>query len=266
MIVWGGAGFLVYATGGRYAPATNEWSPTSTTGDAASARRLHSVAWSEGEMIVWGGIGGGSSGGRYWPVADSWTATSIAGAPAARRHHTAVWTGLAHSRMIVWGGFTSSYSNTGGVYCAVCPETTWYRDLDEDGFGDPNVTQLSCAQPPGYVFDGSDCDDTNPNVWAIPGPTRDLRFIDRQSLSWLPPMLPAGTSPVYDTIRADTPTTFESAGLCIETNDPSTDTTDTDDPDPAAEFYYLIRAGNGCGEGPVGVDSAGVPRSAVACP
>jgi|GEM_PF-2399956 len=34
--------------------------------------------------------------------------------------------------------------------------TIWYADADGDGKGDPNVTQVSCSQPAGYVADNSD--------------------------------------------------------------------------------------------------------------
>jgi len=44
---------------------------------------------------------------------------------------------------------------------------TWYRDLDSDAFGDPNVSQQSSTQPAGFVLDNTDCDDTDSN--AFPG-------------------------------------------------------------------------------------------------
>ncbi len=37
----------------------------------------------------------------------------------------------------------------------------FYRDADEDGFGDPELSILSCTQPMGYVENSNDCDDTN---------------------------------------------------------------------------------------------------------
>ncbi|MCB9281239.1 MAG: hypothetical protein H6562_20300 [Lewinellaceae bacterium] len=49
---------------------------------------------------------------------------------------------------------------------------TYYRDQDEDGFGDPAVSQQSCSPPPGYVTDNTDCNDNNPSekpgqVWYL---------------------------------------------------------------------------------------------------
>jgi N-acetylneuraminic acid mutarotase/lysophospholipase L1-like esterase len=107
MIVWGGQNSSVpgitLASGGRYDPATDTWSPVSTSG--AVARSSHTAVWTGTRMLVWGGdnqqVGLVVTGGLYDPAANSWSAMSTTGAPAPRSGHTAVW---AQNRMIVWGG------------------------------------------------------------------------------------------------------------------------------------------------------------------
>ena len=124
MIVWGGTGgslLLLLNTGGRYNPATDNWTATSTT-NPPQGRYLHTVVWTGSEMIVWGGyvVERGlprqtRTGGKYNPSTDSWIVTSRFNAPVRRGIHTAVWTG---SEMIVWGGSVVSPPpfNTGGRY------------------------------------------------------------------------------------------------------------------------------------------------------
>src|SRR2546425_3013348 len=128
MIVWGGYSGLYENTGSVYDPATDTWTPTSTT-NVPSGRFGHTAVWTGSRMVVWGGNDGLSgpnginTGSRYDPAADAWdpTPTSTTGAPSNRYQHTAVWTG---SRMIVWGGYSyPSLLDTGGRYD---PETdTW---------------------------------------------------------------------------------------------------------------------------------------------
>jgi N-acetylneuraminic acid mutarotase len=101
MIIWGGN---ASQTGGRYNPATNSWTATSTS-SAPSGRWDHTGVWTGSEMIVWGGLDAFgfvlNTGGKYNPDTNSWTSTNTTNAPDARYRHTAIWTG---SEMIVWGG------------------------------------------------------------------------------------------------------------------------------------------------------------------
>ncbi|HRD82742.1 MAG TPA: putative metal-binding motif-containing protein, partial [Saprospiraceae bacterium] len=51
-------------------------------------------------------------------------------------------------------------------------QTTYYRDLDGDTFGDPANTTMACSLPTGYVTNSSDCNDgnsaLNPNtIWYL---------------------------------------------------------------------------------------------------
>ncbi|WP_170309959.1 M12 family metallo-peptidase [Seonamhaeicola maritimus] len=39
--------------------------------------------------------------------------------------------------------------------------STYYADIDGDGYGDPNVPQLACSQPNNHVEDATDCDDSD---------------------------------------------------------------------------------------------------------
>lgn len=39
----------------------------------------------------------------------------------------------------------------------------WYADADHDGFGDPDEELRACFEPPGFVRDRSDCDDSDFN-------------------------------------------------------------------------------------------------------
>jgi N-acetylneuraminic acid mutarotase len=128
MIVWGGYGYDFGGylnTGGRYDPTTDSWTATSTT-NAPSAREGQTAVWTGGEMIVWGGYGGGTNelntGARYSPDTNSWNSTTVSNAPAARSGHTAVWTGR---EMIVWGGRSGDdFVNTGSRYSPITDSWT----------------------------------------------------------------------------------------------------------------------------------------------
>jgi len=44
-------------------------------------------------------------------------------------------------------------------------QTTFYPDLDGDGFGDPSSPTDACQAPPNYTTDNTDCVDTDPNQY-----------------------------------------------------------------------------------------------------
>ncbi|MCP3980554.1 MAG: PKD domain-containing protein, partial [bacterium] len=65
-----------------------------------------------------------------------------------------------------WGDDNPSAGVTAGTDCddsdaVLNPTTSWYADTDLDGFGDPGVSQVQCAQPAGHLLDNTDCDDTS---------------------------------------------------------------------------------------------------------
>jgi len=50
----------------------------------------------------------------------------------------------------------------GACDCAGTLPATWYADMDNDSLGDPNNSTESCEQPPGFVSNSNDDDDTTP--------------------------------------------------------------------------------------------------------
>jgi N-acetylneuraminic acid mutarotase len=115
MLVWGGG----TNTGAQYDPATDTWTPITTTG-APSARSGSTAVWAGSRMLVWGGFdviaaSPTNTGAQYDPATDTWVASTTMGAPSSGELQVAVSTG---SRMLVWGGHDASgqFANTGAQY------------------------------------------------------------------------------------------------------------------------------------------------------
>jgi N-acetylneuraminic acid mutarotase len=303
MIVWGGADVTVVATGGRYDPVGDTWTAVSTSG-APSARQLHTALWTGKEMIVWGGANdvpqGTNTGGRYDPATNAWTSTLVGGdVPSTRWADATQWTG---DRMIVWGGFPETA--TGGLYCA-CPNGVLaFRDADGDGYGDSGVTLASCdgSIAPGYVADGTDCNDHAAS--AHPGGVEVCDGLDNDCnggvddgiappsgtatvaaaksgsdafLSWAPI---AGAS-TYDAVEGSLTLLASSGGdfqaattACIANDTASTSATSTTSPSPGDGVWIVVRGGNCAGAGSydeggisqIGSRDAEIAGSGAACP
>ena len=184
--------------------------------------------------------------------------------PTPRVAHEAVWTG---TEMIVWSGTPSS--SNGGRYCACPVFTTSYRDPDGDGYGDPALSVTTCdgTIPPGYGSQSGDCDQTNADLWAVPGEPLGLVWASNVSFGWSEPVAPGGNpmTLVYDTLRSGAPGGFDPAD-CVETNDGAdTVATDASVPDSGEAYFYLVRPENACGAGTLGNGTAGPRSSGVAC-
>jgi len=137
MVVWGGAinprdSWL--DTGGRYAPSSDTWTPTSTV-NAPMARDEHTAVWTGTEMLIWGGwgISWATVGGAYNPASDTWRTMATTNGPGGRIYHKAVWDG---SRMLICGGWNGSNATVG-------PITGWRYTPASDSWSamasDPNV-------------------------------------------------------------------------------------------------------------------------------
>jgi hypothetical protein len=261
MIVWGGT---LDKSGGRYDPATDHWTPTSTA-NAPFYRNGLSVVWTGHHLIFWGGSSSGqagegdvsySSGARYDPSQDAWTPTSSVGSPSPRAYQASVWTGRA---MLVWGGEcdcgdVTTFIDDPAIYWYGNAVATPPADLDGDG-----------------VSDCLDCDDGNPTAWSTPGEVTGLAFgADAQTLSWSPPADLGGPAVEYDLIRSGVASDYESSAVCLASDIPSTLANDAAAPATDGIFFYLARARNGCpggsGVGTMGAGSSGVERMALVCP
>lgn len=180
-LIWGGSPST--NSGALYDPLADSWKPTSTSGDAPGPRESHSAAWTGVEMIVWGGFAGGSylgDGARYHPGTDSWSRMSQVSAPQARKLQTGIWTG---TQLVVWGGSNGVDLSDGALYCATCETGDWYRDADQDGFGDVN-SPVVCYKPTGVSGITGDCDDSQPSVFPGAPSLCDGRNNDCSDPTW----------------------------------------------------------------------------------
>lgn len=116
-----------------------------------------------------------------------------------------------------------------------------------------------------------DCAPEDEDVWAIPGETTGL-ILDHSGglsgmtyLAWSNPEHPRGTAVLYDVIRATSPSDFAGSGSCV-TETAQTWAEDAATPSAGSVQYFLVRATSACGPGPLGVNSAGVPRAGPTCP
>jgi hypothetical protein len=180
ILVWGGLGwngeaYVPEATGARYNPKTDTWSPMSNVG-APSARHLMAYAWTGSKLFVWGGTADPAKGiyqlestltdgALYDPETDSWQPTSLLNAPSGRVQPLVLVVG---GDVFIWAGLdpqTGKAAKTGRVYS---PDTdTWAivtlagappTDMFPSGFvfedlvyvGEPFLSGVSNSVPMAY--------------------------------------------------------------------------------------------------------------------
>lgn len=108
MLIFGGATTELPGTpanlladGAAYDPATDLWTPLSSTG-VPSARYRHGAVWTGNEMLIFGGEAAGgalvTSGAAYQPTTDTWRVLPVGTATSAWQ--TGLWSG---SEVLVFG-------------------------------------------------------------------------------------------------------------------------------------------------------------------
>jgi large repetitive protein len=103
----------------------------------------------------------------------------------------------------------------------------WYRDADDDGFGDPDGLLEACTKPSGYINKNTDCDDTDPDI--NPNTTW---YADSDGDDLGDPLNPFGQQ-------------CESPGAAYSTN--NDDCSDADVDIGAAQVFYGDNDGDGYG-------------------
>lgn len=96
-----------------------------------------------------------------------WTIVSGAGGSiASPTSPTSNFTGTAGTTYVIRWSITGNCGVVASdeVSLTFKTGTTYYRDLDADGFGDNSNTLLACQQPLGYVTTSGDCNDANLNI------------------------------------------------------------------------------------------------------
>jgi large repetitive protein len=114
--------------------------------------------------------------------------------------------------------------------------TTFYADVDVDGYGDPATTTQACSVPSGSVTDGTDCDDSAASV--NPGATEVCNSIDDDCDTLVDDDDSGLDTSTGSTWYADTDTdTFGDPSSTVDACDQPTgyvsDATDCDDTDSA---------------------------------
>lgn len=160
----GNSNGIFYADFWEYNPVTNNWIQKA---DFGGGMRWSAAGFSIGSK---GYIGTGSDGNtgmsdfwEYDPSTNQWTQKVDFGG-IARVEATAFSIG---GKGYMGTGATDIYSGDFWEYTPQCAVAVVYADADGDYYGDAGnaFTATDCLAPDGYVYDSTDCNDANPDIF-----------------------------------------------------------------------------------------------------
>jgi subtilisin family serine protease len=131
-----------------------------------------------------------ASKGQTWVSLSSTSGTLSAGSSTtvtvSINSNANSFTPGTYSDTVIFTNATNGHGNTTRpVNLTVnCQLTTYYRDADSDGYGNPLDSTQACTQPLGYVTNNLDCDDSNSNI--KPGATEVCDGADNDCNSGTP--------------------------------------------------------------------------------
>ena len=253
-IWWGGDGLAsIQNTGGRYDPALESWASMSIS-DAPVARREHTAIWTGDSMLVWGGFDGRveiGSGAHY-----------SLGNPDLDLDGIADVCDLCPSDPLNDEDFDAVCGTVDNCVAAFNPAQF---DLDADGLGNACDVCAAIADPSQTDSDGDgagdacDCQILDPGD-LLPVTTASLLLQHVNATTTLEWDDVAGAD-LHSVQRGNLAAIAVDYGGCLVEG--LLDST-FDDSDPLAVgsgFFYLVQSQSvECGLGPLGYDSAGMPR------
>jgi len=282
--VWTGAEMVVFGgnsgnpdvvedTGGRYDPAADTWTPTSTA-SAPSPRFSHTAVWTNGGMFVWGGsrLNGTLRSGGTYNLGDSldrdqdgWSHCTGDCDDSALAVHPGAPEGCDGRDTDCDGNlplYEHDADGDGWPACAECDDTHAYRfpgNVERCDGVDHDCDGVADSPSPAETNDGLDNDCTSgPGHGLIDEISGTSGFLDPGN-AWRFIWPAQAGATLYEALRSDRPD-FASGCAWTTTADPFW--VDASLPASRGVFYYLVRA-VAPHPGSLGRRSSGVERTGV---
>ena len=142
--------------------------------------------------------------------------------------------------------FALSCGGGGGGDAGNGDSSTYYADTDLDGYGDPDVTQVLDAPESGWIFDSTDCNDDDSNIY--PGAVEtcddadnDCNTVVDDSCVYCDPVDP---EPICGPNQHCYPSTT-GATTCVSTSGIGTEGTPCSSDSDCASGFVCLDAGSG---------------------